>query len=300
VDAYRFTLTPRSPWATPWHADTLFGAICWAYRGIAGEARLVRLLEEFRRTTPEKPPPFVLSDALPEGYFPLPAGTMVVPGQGGKPVKEPWVDEQTFRALLSNPSAAVPQVRALGDLVAARLLLHASIDRSTGIVAEGQLFEVETSHFGAGISSASLFVRCEQRLLPAFGQCLELVGTQGVGYKTSTGLGSFSVAGPEPCGWLDKAAEPNGFLSLSHFLPARHDPVSGSWRLHVSYPKFQGNAVERFLKGRLVFLTPGSWFRTPGEPRRWYGRVLEMPRPGLESAIHYGLGFAVPARVPAG
>ena len=37
---HRITLTPRSPWRTPWQADTLFGMLCWACARAEGPAAL--------------------------------------------------------------------------------------------------------------------------------------------------------------------------------------------------------------------------------------------------------------------
>ena len=66
---YRFTLYPKSAMGTPLVGDTLFGQLCWAVRNRFGEARLTVLLEGYR----EQRPFMVVSDAFPQGFFPLPS-----------------------------------------------------------------------------------------------------------------------------------------------------------------------------------------------------------------------------------
>jgi CRISPR/Cas system CSM-associated protein Csm4 (group 5 of RAMP superfamily) len=107
----------------------------------------------------------------------------------------------------------------------------------------------------------------------------EVLSWRGVGRKASAGLGAFELeGGPEPCTWLEVGDGHNGFVSLSHFVPARKDPREGLWRVHVKNPKFASTHVVRFLKGNLVTLVPGSRFRTEGRPAPFYGRILPMNR----------------------
>ena len=85
-----------------------------------------------------------------------------------------------------------------------------------------------------------------------------------------------------------------GFVSLSHFVPAKDDPREGRWSVHVKNPKFASDRVPRFLKGNLIMLAAGSNFRTGGQPKSFYGRMIEMARAGFEEALHYGLAFVAP------
>jgi CRISPR-associated protein Csm4 len=108
--------------------------------------------------------------------------------------------------------------------------------------------------------------------------------------------GNFEIDGaPESCGWLDEVPGANAYMALSHFVPAPRDPTGGRWRTHVTFPKFQGNAVSNVFKGAVLMLTPGSVFRTSqGAPRPWYGSMIPVPRPEMPKALHYGLCFSVP------
>src|SRR5712692_9806510 len=66
---YRLKLQPRSPWLTPWHADTLAGYLCWTHAHTFGEAALLR---EIITPALAGEPPFALSDAFPGDLLPVP------------------------------------------------------------------------------------------------------------------------------------------------------------------------------------------------------------------------------------
>src|SRR5207248_9285065 len=82
----RFRLVPESPWRTPWQSDTLAGLLCWMCARTEGDAVLRRQIIE---PALEGRPPFVLSDAFPGDWLPLPAAIRLLdsPVQHRTPVK---------------------------------------------------------------------------------------------------------------------------------------------------------------------------------------------------------------------
>jgi len=68
MQSFCASLTPLSAFATPLKGDTLFGQLCWAIRNRFGETRLIELLNGYTEDRPFA----VISDAFPEGYWPLP------------------------------------------------------------------------------------------------------------------------------------------------------------------------------------------------------------------------------------
>jgi len=300
MKAFAIRMRPLGPWSTPWHADTIFAALCWQVRWLAGEVQLIQLLGRFRSGDP----PFVISDAFPEGWLPRPlsADLLQVPHSnlGRKPPE--WIPEAAFRALLRGEGVLPPQAEPNDPIVPTRRL-HASISRKSGTTAEGgQLFEipewrVRTKDGQGGDGNLILYFRTAEdpsRLCSLF-RCL---GASGFGKKRSSGQGAFEViAEPGPCGWLDDFERANAFVALSHFIPAAKDPTDGLWRLVTKYPKFAAEApVANAFKGRATMLRPGSVFRSVGPPRGHYGRVLFDLFPEFPSAAQYALAFAVPLR----
>lgn len=301
--SYRFILEPLSPWCTPWQADTLFASLCWELLKLEGEASLKRFLRRFQT----REPAFVLSDALPEGWFPRPLFTRLhqLPKLNFKPKMADWITEEHFRGLLSNPGGILPRPSWPDPILSTREL-HAAIDRDSGTTSGegGNLFEVEEWLLHPKAVPASrrlaLYVRTRDSLELA-ATLLHSLETSGFGKKKSVGRGNFRIVGePEPFPWMDDVPGANGFVSLSHFVPCSSDSTDGVWRLLTKYPKYgtQAPAPGPF-KGRLTMLQPGSTFRVTGTVRPFYGRMLTELHKGYPDPMHYGLAFPLPLHLPA-
>ena len=295
MTTWRLRLRPTSPWATPWHADSLFGALAWRCAEAYREEKLLEWINGFQTGAP----PFLLSDALPGDWFPAPLGTAYQTRAGDKAKVPVWVRPPDFQRMLLDPGLLTPPSLSGGEKSSHADRRQASLDRATDRTDTegGALFEVEQQILSADTGGVfSLYIRTEAPdILEAL---IDLLSVTGFGKKCSTGLGAFTVDGKaEPYPALDNYAGANGFVSLSHFVPARTDPTQGAWRTHVSYPKYHGSSVKHPFKGRLVQLTPGSCFHTAAQPRPWYGRGVEVARKHDEfpKAIQYGFAFAVPA-----
>ena len=301
MKTYCLKLKPLAPWATPWHADTVFAALCWQLLRVEGEEPLQHLLEAFRHGAP----PFLVSDVFPEKWFPRPlfAQTVALPHQNGKAKPPTWISEDQFRSLLRGEGSILPSTRTEEPLFLSRRI-HSSIHRVSGTTTgEGGLFEVEEWSLNPRVDPApkalSVFIRTVDRidhLVPLF----RSLSCSGFGKERSAGLGAFEIlADAEPCAWMDSLDGSNAFVSISHFVPATTDPTDGTWGLRIKYPKFSPEApVANTFKGRLVMLRPGSAFRVSGTLRPFYGTVLKGLRPEFPESIQYAMAFAIPARWP--
>jgi CRISPR-associated protein Csm4 len=301
MKTYGFKLRPLAPWVTPWQADTVFGSLCWELRKLQGEEALARFLLRYE----EGEPPFVLSDALPEGWFPRPLYTRLQPltSLNFKAELPKWIPEQQFCALLREPGPLVPQPW-WPELITSRRELHAAIDRSSGTTSEGgNLFEVKEWSFHEKTDGACrnlmLYVRTNDSLDLA-AALIQSMAASGFGKKKSVGRGAFEVIGePRACDWMDDMPAADGFVSLSHFVPHATDPTDGVWSLLTKYPKFAAAApVPGPFKGRLTMVRPGAAFRVAGKIRSFYGRVLKGVHLDFPASVHYGLAFPVPVRWP--
>ena len=302
MKAYRLKIEPLAPWATPWHADTLFSALAWQARQRAGDSSLGRLIDAFS----EGVAPFVLSDAFPEGWLPCPLSLTLLPlaESNIKPKLPAWMSENQFCTLIRNPAPLLPQ-RSWPSPVASSRTLHASIDRSSGTRGgEGNLFEVESWHLHSGdaVSGKRLvvYIRTAEWLYRVV-DLFQSLSLEGFGKRRSVGLGAFRVpSDPEACEWMDDADGADGFVSLSHFIPTAQDPTDGLWSLVTKYPKFSPSVPAKSpFKGRVLMLRPGSVFRASAPIRPFYGRIVRGIWPGFRPAVQYGLAFAVPIRWPS-
>jgi CRISPR-associated protein Csm4 len=289
VTTWRLQLRPRSPWATPWRADSVFGAVCWSWLELFPET-FETMLSGF---ADPGDPPFLLSDAFPGDLLPLPLHARLA--TEGKKLKPPiYLSQALFRDVLRGSTATVAEAsdKALGMGTQVRT----AIDRELGVAAEGQLYEIATQHLKVA-DTLSIYVRSE-RYLNELAACFNALALTGFGKKNSSGLGAFDLLEePQRCDWLEDARGANAFVTLSHFVPSSADPTSGRWRLHVTYPKFHANSVSNVFKGSILMMAPGSVFRSEGAlPKPWYGSMIAMERPEMPKAIHYALAFAVPLR----
>ena len=296
MKTYRLRLQPIAPWSTPWHADTLFAALCWQVRHVNGITPLQEMLLKFR----QEQPPFVLSDAFPEGLLPCPLSAEIGPcGDSNISNKRPtWIPETEFRALIREAKPLFPRNNPTPVVSFRRL--HAAIDRNLGSTAEaGSLFEMEEFWLSGTADPIpkllNVYVRAQDSV-EALVSLFQSLSDTGFGKKRSSGKGAFRLVGtPEPCDWMDDNKGANAFVSLSHFIPASQDSSDGRWRLLVKYPKFSpGVPANNPFKGRLLMLQPGSVFRVSEPVRSAYGQIMEGISPDFPDAVHCALAFAVP------
>jgi CRISPR-associated protein Csm4 len=120
---------------------------------------------------------------------------------------------------------------------------------------------------------------------------------EGYGKRRAVGYGAIGAWELEPFNGFGSFEGADAFVSLSRFVPAAADPADGMWRTAVKFGKVGGETATPF-KRPLVTLTAGSWFRTRGAPREWYGRLASGVSTAHPEVVQYGLAFAVPMRVP--
>jgi len=289
MKAARFRLRPLAAWATPWQADTLFGALCWELARTAGDAALRGVLQNFSKG----PPPFLLSDAFPADLLPRPLCAAAPEWQGAQ-----WITREQFVAVRQGQSGPpeLPRQQWWQVLRSTR----AAMPRDGG---DPVPFSTEEYTWRAEVPEAerylSIYVRADEEWQARLGALLRSLGRSGFGKRASTGRGAFEVLGPaEPCDWLEPLPFEDAFVSLSHFVPDDKDPADGLWETLMKYPRLgsERSASLSPFKGRLVMLRPGSCFRPLGRPRRWYGRMLAGLSPAFPDALHYGLAYAIGIR----
>jgi len=288
MTTWRLQLRPMAPWATPFRSDSLFGAVCWRWLELFPHT-FEPMLDEFREG---EAPPFCFSDAWPGDLMPVPMHATMP--QTEKKLKPPlYLPQTSFRSLVRGETTTASGV--LVNVIRSSSSVQTAINRDLGSAAHGQLFETDTQYLDDSCDTLSVYIRSD-RYLGQVVACFRALAWTGFGKKSSCGLGNFEITGaPESCEWLDDVPGANAYVALSHFVPAPGDPTDGRWRTHVTFPKFQGNAVSNVFKGSVLMLTPGSVFRTSGgSPRPWYGSMIPVPRPEMPKALHYGLCFSVP------
>lgn len=304
---YRIELAAPSGFITPWQADTVFGHLCWGaerqgqfgnFKGAAGLTDLFR----------SNDPPFVISDGFPAGLLPAPItlkshfapesaenldGTSYDLMKKAK--KREFLTIAQFQAFQRGERPDLED-NAQGFIPATTL--HNQISRITNTTGEsGSLFELD-EQFAPGDGTIELYARIREGFEDDLRLLFEIVAASGFGKKKSSGKGSFAVASFAPFDGFEGIANPTGYVSLSHFIPAQGDPTDGAYKTMVKYGKlgeektFCGNP----FKKPLIMLKPGAVFRD-SNPRPWYGRLVENIAYADSSVVHFAYTFPVPARI---
>lgn len=319
MNLQRLILRLRSPWRTPWQADTLLGALCTTAARVHGADFLrERLIEPMLAGCP----PFVLSDAFPGDLLPVPAAVRLAkptPDADRKAIKRGrWLAPEYFLGLrAAGAGADVPWNRLLPDsaVFCDETTRHNTLARdSNASLEEGGLFSRPDTHLRTGQNGRAgltlYFRAADDAAADLLLDLLHELSLVGFGADVATGRGQFEIGGdPEPAPDLDQPPpDADGVVVLSTFQPAPGDPADGYWE---AFPKFGKLGPDLGLsdvhKYTLIMFRPGACFRTdPALPL--LGRALPMDHvlPATAAAelrdrgieiIHPAFGLAVPARL---
>lgn len=273
----RLKLRPRSPWRTPWQADTLTGMLLATCARVHGPNVLRdHLIEPMLAGRP----PFVLSDACPGDLLPMPVWLRLADWPESinrKTLKRArWLSPEAFHAAQAGVMPSPDQLIADNNLFLDHARNHNTLDRfsdTTGDAASGfapfqrtETLLLDTSSHPQGRGYLSVYFRASDtasaNLLVDLFDELSLTG---FGADTATGRGQFDIENdPDPASTLD-ASPPNtnGVISLSTFQPGPDDPTDGLWE---SFPKFgklgPDLGLDDVRKNTIILFRPGACFRT--------------------------------------
>jgi CRISPR-associated protein Csm4 len=283
---------------TPFHADTLFGHLCWVIAHREGDKQLKNYLQPFKEGSPR----FIISDGFPEDLLPKPlsADYLVDDLIKSKELKKSeLVIFDDFNKIRKYENFEFHPPSTLFEkkpLFSRTLMPHNRIDRLTNTTPdEGGVYSLEEMHF----SSISIYLKTvnedwKNRIV----SLLEELSQTGYGRKKSIGKGHFSVK--EVIDFSFPGIEnPNGFVTLSNFCPAENDPVNGLYKTIVKYGKlgeeytFCGNPFKR----PMVMIKTGSIFKTDGQTADYYGRMIENISPAKPEVVQYAYAFAIPIKM---
>lgn len=309
---HRLRIRLRSPWRTPWQADTLLGLLCVTAARVHGSAFLrERLLDPMRAGRP----PFVLSDGFPGDLLPIPMWVRAVeatPGPDAKRRKRArWLAPDDFaraRAGVMPPADAL-----LDDPTVTEPRRHNTLGRDTDAsLDEGGLFsrpDYQLASAPGAPPRLSLLARTEDDdALDLFLDLLHELSLVGFGADAATGRGQFSIDDdPEPAADLDTPPpNANALVVLSTFQPAPGDPADGLWEAFPKFAKLGPNlGIADVRKHTLILFRPGACFRA-GPSRAFLGRALpaalilpaesasDLHARGID-VVHPAFGLALPA-----
>lgn len=316
MQLYRLRIIPRSPWRTPWHADTLTGLLCAVCARTRGPDVLrSNLIEPMLAGKP----PFVLSDAFPGDMLPLPAILRVMEWPDGTDLKfvkrARWLSRDGFEDARAGRRPAPNHLRCEDAVLQTEVSRHNTLARdSDASLEEGGLFSRADTLYRSGQDGDawfSLYFRaCDDNATGLLFDLLQELALIGFGADIATGRGQFDIAAnAEPMPELDTAPDgANAAVRLSTFQPGPTDPTDGLWEAFPKFGKLGPDlALSDVRKRALILFRPGACFRVAA-PRPYLGRAIPMdqvvPRDTAAELrarkidiIHPAFGLAVPARL---
>jgi len=307
---YRFKIIPESAWRSPWQSDTLAGMLCGAIAHLEDSEALRR---EVIEPALAGQPPFVVSDAFPGEWLPVPAFARLLdwrPDQRKDVKRARWFCRESFeRTQRGQPVALKDFINDTGFHESTHL--HNTIGRTNNTTSDGGgLFAREETLLAKGQSHLTIYVRLNDSFRELFWRAVRELAAGGYGADRSAGKGQFRIQGElEPASLFDEVDRPKGVVVLSTFQPKTGDPTDGAWEAFTKYGKLgPAFGLENVFKRPLILFRPGASFRT-GESRPWLGRAIPMGEllapdaaaslrsQGVE-VIHYAFGLAVPVIWP--
>ena len=306
---FRFRLRPKTPWMSPWQADTIAGLLAALYARAAGpKAAEDDLIGPWRAGDPT----LVVSDAFPGDLLPAPVCLAVSPEikeQDRKKLRKmAWLTPDEFAAVQRTGKLPEAAGRDRADPFHEVVRMRNSIDRAVDSTGEtGKLYEAAGQVLKEP-GTLSVYARVAQGREDWAARLFGLLAEHGFGADAGVGAGEVELAGgPEPVN-LEPDGATGGWVSLSTFQPAQKDPTEGYWRSFVKYGKLGPDfPVDSVFKRPQWMIRAGACFRETGARREWYGRwipaehlLLSDAQRQLEAAgVHAGqpaYALAVPLR----
>ena len=302
MKSYKLTLTLQSAFATPLKGDTLFGQLCWAIRNRLGVDALTDCLAGYTNAQPFA----VVSDAFPEGYFPLPklpSCFYQLPENPDRKAikKQTWLPEVAVQQPIKQWLSQAVKAK---DLVSENQLsekhpqAHNTINRQTNTTGEGGFapYSVEQEWFVQDLRwSIYLLLDTERLSVEDCRQCLEDIGLFGFGKDASIGLGKFIIDDFQEY-VLPSQANANACLTLASCAPQGlgFNSQHSYYQLFTRFGRHGDIAVHQEgkpFKNPVLLAQTAAVFSTPPPKFGFIGQGIggngELSKT-LHAAIHQG------------
>ena len=300
----RIRLAMKSPVATPWQADTIWGHLAWGLRYTRGEAALNPFLKRYR----DGQPPLLVSDGFPGDLLPRP----LAPGRQPdttKPLAEQveafgaarqrrrpaYVTADSFSAYLRGEEPAGTAEPPTGWGWRSVLKNQVSRTVATAGAEGGTLYSMDELWW----PEVRIYALVDEGFVDETRTLFEHLAVEGYGKRRSAGYGAVHSLDVAQFSGFDSPADANGFVSLSSFVPGADDPTNGFWQVSVKY----GRLGEEYAYGPnpfkrpLLMLAAGSaFYDSPVRP--FYGTLVEGVSPAHPEVVHYGFALPVGAKLP--
>ncbi len=329
---YKLRIELTTSIITPFQSDTIFGHICWAIHQLdwgTENDKLQQFLNAY--DAKDTKPPLLVSDGLPENHLPKPVLPSVSQEELDKkiPVKKridesyriknlkklKYITKDDFDKLqqteingsklfdiLYNSSTEKYDETAFG---LSFVVQHNTIDRIADKVTEGlyseteKFFSSENNKYEIYINATDFFTKVDLERI------FEYISLQGFGKNKSTGKGAFNILDLSEKIDLPKARNPNGFITLSSYIPRKNDPIEGYYNTLLKFGKLGGTFAagspevgKNPFKKPLIMMCAGSIFKDSEYCEdKIYGSLLQDMHKENADIRHYAHAFPLGIRI---
>ncbi|MCF8266267.1 MAG: hypothetical protein K9I99_17350 [Melioribacteraceae bacterium] len=302
-------------------SDTIFGHFAWRLKEQMGEPKLEEFLEYYINGNPI----FTISDGVfenSEGEIFFPKPLKLTPPKFNADTKterlKNFIKQKESKSrnhvklnelnlYLTGDVGSFDESLATNNKLKSpaynkELRVSVEIDREKFSSKDGQLFSYYPKYVEKN-TFLTLFIKVfNQELWKKFdaSNVLKSVFEIGFGKKKSSGYGVFEIMGElEDFNKFSEPADPNGFITLSHYLPADNDNIMDAYYdINLKYGKFgeQFSNQSNPFKNPLILLRPGSCFITKTR-KEFYGRAVNNLNDYFPKAIQNGIAFTLGAKL---
>lgn len=301
----RIKLKPLGSFLTDWSSDTITGALLWVYARRFGAVALGQLISAFLKNEP----PFILSsgfpgDLLPRPFIPQPSQQVTTLKQieeGKKLKKSHWVSLGMFNNLRHGQ---MHKPEEISKPLWTEVVMHNQVSRISGSTGEGgELYPVDEQFLDVGYyRHISVYAHVRPDWSDLLTEMFSDLGHTGLGARSSTGKGAFTVEEVAVFNGFSDPPEINGYILLGNIVPKTTDPARGYFKVTIKRGKL-GEEYAKLpnpFKKPLVMLVPGSVLYSTTSLAGWLGRFVEDIAPAAPQVVHCGMAMIIPAWLPEG
>lgn len=317
---YTIKIKLQSPIITPFQSDTLFGHICWAIRYLRGQKYLVDFLDRYDH---KDALPLLISNGFPDGYLPKPILPPVSQGDLDNILLKDRISDSNkirsikkadlvpfsiLKTLQGGPISSKgffqamykdKNYNAVMDAEKSRVnmsIRHNTVNRIKNRVEEG-LYDQEEFFCWQGFDIFCIYVRTNDFSKDKIEKIFEFIGENGFGKDKNTGKGHFKLEDIHEGIDLPAWDNPNAFMTLSSFIPAKGDTTKGYYRVLQKNGKLGGMYAlgNPFKRPLLMFKAGSVFFDDPLKSS--YGSLIEDVHHTHKHVRHYAYAFPMGVEV---
>jgi CRISPR-associated protein Csm4 len=259
-------------------------------------------LKDFLRLYDDGKPPLLVSNGFPGDLLPQ----LIMPplknvqreqfDQYKKARKRKYILEEEFIRAINGES--LPPLSETKPEETVRITLKNQLNRLTTTTDEDHPLYNFTEYYWPEIT---VYLKIADDFVDTAKELFQYIADTGYGKRKSVGYGQVesTILFDDTFVGFNQPQKANGFVTLSNFVPAANDPVTGWWNKIVKYGRMgeEWASEDNAFKKPLLMLEAGSTF-FDSSPRDYYGCLVRNLNPAYSQAVQYAFALPVAMIIP--